>query len=223
MKPATIPTGFETMLSFGLVDALLGRRSRRFFLGAEIPDGVFAYQSQHQPVPLSELEKLLLVTACGGNTSWHHMIYRAQLYAPHLSNYAGLPCRHARYHPLSLRQESPGFPSPAPRRRRTGALGRGEPHPSWVCVLAPSTAESSLKAWRRKQRIAGVLARASPATASSLTAVGCRPPSRAAVQNQASLHERFYMADREGAVPAEGTADQVQRQCGGGTGWLHRP
>jgi hypothetical protein len=89
MKSATIPTGFEQMLSFGLVDALLGRRSRRFFLGAAIPDGVFAYQSHHQPVPLSELEKLLLVTACGGNTSWHHMIYRAQLYAPHLSNYAG--------------------------------------------------------------------------------------------------------------------------------------
>jgi hypothetical protein len=89
MNSATIPMGFEKMLSFGLVEALLGRRSRRFFLGAEIPDGVFAYQSQHQPVPLSELEKLLLVTACGGNTSWHHMIYRAQLYAPHLSNYAG--------------------------------------------------------------------------------------------------------------------------------------
>ena len=89
MERANIPTGFQEMLSFGLVDALLGRRSRRFLMGAEIPDGVFAYRSQHAPVPLSELEKLLVVTACGGNTSWHHMIYRAQLYAPHLSNYAG--------------------------------------------------------------------------------------------------------------------------------------
>jgi hypothetical protein len=89
MKTKPIPPGFEDMLSFPFIEALLGRRSRRFFMGAEIPDGVFTYKSRHEPVPLSELEKLLVVTACGGNTSWHHMIYRAQLYAPHLSNYAG--------------------------------------------------------------------------------------------------------------------------------------
>lgn len=89
MERATFPNGFQHMLSFGLVDALLGRRSRRFFMGAEIPDGVFAYRSQHEPFPISELEKLLVVNACGGNTAWHHMIHRAQLYAPHLSNYAG--------------------------------------------------------------------------------------------------------------------------------------
>jgi hypothetical protein len=76
------------MLAFGLVEALMGRRARRFFMGAEIPDGVFAYKSRHRPVPLSELEKLLVVTACGGNTGWHHLIHRAKLYAPHLSNYA---------------------------------------------------------------------------------------------------------------------------------------
>jgi hypothetical protein len=40
-------------------------------------------------VPLSELEKLLVVTACRGNTGWHHLLYRAKLYAPHLSNYSG--------------------------------------------------------------------------------------------------------------------------------------
>jgi hypothetical protein len=40
-------------------------------------------------VPLSELEKLLVISACGGNTGWNHLIYRAQRYAPHLSNYAG--------------------------------------------------------------------------------------------------------------------------------------
>lgn len=76
------------MLGFGLVEALLGRRSRRFFMGAEIPDGVFAHKSGHEVVPLSELEKLLVVTACGGNTGWNHLIYRGQRYAPHLSNYA---------------------------------------------------------------------------------------------------------------------------------------
>ena len=89
MEKMKIPSGFQDMLSFGLIDALLGRRSRRFFMGAEIPDGVFAYKSKHTPIPLSELEKLLVVLACGGNTSWHHLIYRAERYAPYLSNYAG--------------------------------------------------------------------------------------------------------------------------------------
>ena len=85
----TFPPGFQDMLEFGFIEALTGRRARRFFMGAEIPDGVLAYKSRHDPVPLSELEKLLVVTACGGNTGWHHMLYRAKLYAPHLSNYSG--------------------------------------------------------------------------------------------------------------------------------------
>ncbi len=84
-----LPTGFKDMVSFGLIDALLGRRSRRFFMGAEIPDGVFAYKSRHKPLPLTELEKLLVVAACGSNTSWHYLIYRGKRYAPYLSNYAG--------------------------------------------------------------------------------------------------------------------------------------
>jgi hypothetical protein len=83
-----VPPGLADLFEFPLVSALLGRRSRRFFMGAEIPDGVFAYRSRHEPVPLSELEKLLVVAACGGNTSWHYMHYRAQRYAPELSNYA---------------------------------------------------------------------------------------------------------------------------------------
>ena len=89
MESHRFPPGFQDMLNFGLVEAILGRRSRRFFRGAEIPDGVFAYKSRHKAMPLSELEKLLVVMACGGNTSWHHMIYRARRYAPHLSNYSG--------------------------------------------------------------------------------------------------------------------------------------
>ena len=89
MQKLPLPPGFQDMLGFGLVEALLGRRSRRFFRGAEIPDGVFAYKSKHPPLPLSELEKLLVVLACGGNTNWHHLIYRAARYAPHLSNYCG--------------------------------------------------------------------------------------------------------------------------------------
>lgn len=89
MTNKAIPSGFHDMMAFGLIEALLGRRSRRFFIGAEIPDGVFAYKSRYEPLPLSDLEKMLVVSASGGNTSWHHMIYRAARYAPHLSNYAG--------------------------------------------------------------------------------------------------------------------------------------
>jgi hypothetical protein len=57
-------------------------------MGAEIPDGVFAYRSKNEVIPLSELEKLLVVTACGANTGWNNLIYRAERYAPFLSNYA---------------------------------------------------------------------------------------------------------------------------------------
>ena len=53
MKTSDLPDGFRDVLSFGLVEALLGRRSRRFFMGAEIPDGVFKYKSRFEPVPLT--------------------------------------------------------------------------------------------------------------------------------------------------------------------------
>lgn len=89
MDTSTLPRGFADMQRFGLLEALLGRRSRRFFMGAEIPDGVFTYKSQHALEPLSDLEKWLVVAACAGNTSWHHLIYRAERYAPYLSNYVG--------------------------------------------------------------------------------------------------------------------------------------
>jgi hypothetical protein len=89
MKNMATPPGFQDLLKFPFIEALLGRRSRRFFMGAEIPDGVLAFKSRKKPMPLDQLEKLLVVSACGGNTSWHHMIYRAARYAPHLSNYAG--------------------------------------------------------------------------------------------------------------------------------------
>jgi hypothetical protein len=89
MKQSTQPPGFQDLATFGLIESLLGRRSRRFFQGAEIPDGVFKYKSKHKHMPLSDLEKMLVLSACGGNTSWHHMIYRGSPYAPTLSNYAG--------------------------------------------------------------------------------------------------------------------------------------
>lgn len=75
-------------LNTPFLEVLLGRRSRRFFMGAAIPDGVFQYASRQAPLPLTDLEKRLVLLACGGNTGWNHLIYRAERYAPHLSNYA---------------------------------------------------------------------------------------------------------------------------------------
>jgi hypothetical protein len=76
------------LAAFPLVEALFGRRSRRFALGDELPDGPLAYTSRHQPQPLDELERLLVLSAMGGTTGWHYSITRHARYAPHLSNYA---------------------------------------------------------------------------------------------------------------------------------------
>ena len=74
---------------FPLVEALYGRRSRRFPVGGEIPDGPLAYRSEHEPEPLTDLERLLVLTACAGTTGWHYAIMRHARYAPHLANYSG--------------------------------------------------------------------------------------------------------------------------------------
>ena len=52
--------------SYPLFEALYGRRSRRFGLGFELPEGPFRYKSAHAPVPLSEIEEALLVGAGAG-------------------------------------------------------------------------------------------------------------------------------------------------------------
>jgi hypothetical protein len=84
-----LPKGFEDVLAFPLSAALLGRRARRFSMGSTIPDGPLAYESRHEPLPLSDLEQILVLTAAGGNTGWHYAITRNATYAPHLANYAG--------------------------------------------------------------------------------------------------------------------------------------
>jgi hypothetical protein len=77
------------LAAFPLLDALYGRRSRRFPLGGAIPDGLLAYTSRHAPMPLSELERLLVLTSMGGTTGWYYAITRHARYAPYLANYAG--------------------------------------------------------------------------------------------------------------------------------------
>lgn len=77
------------LLKFPLIEAIAGRRARRFCLGAEIPDGTLAFKSKHKPMPLSEIEQLIVLSTMGGVTRWYFAIMRHARYAPRLSNYCG--------------------------------------------------------------------------------------------------------------------------------------
>ena len=81
------PKGVEDVLSFPFIEALHGRRARRFGLGSEIPGGPFEFKSRHEPEPLSELEEMLVVTAASGNTGWHYMLPHSDRYSPQLPAY----------------------------------------------------------------------------------------------------------------------------------------
>lgn len=56
---------------FPLLDAVFGRRARRFGLGMEIPSGPLAFRSRHEPLPLSELETSVLLAVGTGVSGWH--------------------------------------------------------------------------------------------------------------------------------------------------------
>ncbi len=58
-------------MEFPLFRAIMGRRSRRFGLGMEIPSGPLKFTSRSAPVPLSELEQTLLITAGTGVSGWN--------------------------------------------------------------------------------------------------------------------------------------------------------
>ena len=64
----TLKNTLNDFLRFPLSEAIAGRRARRFCLGAEIPDGVLSYKSKHDPLPLSDIEQLLLLSYMGGVT-----------------------------------------------------------------------------------------------------------------------------------------------------------
>ncbi len=51
MQKAKLPVGFKDVLKFPFIEGLMRRRSRRFFMGAEIPEGVFAHKSGHEILP----------------------------------------------------------------------------------------------------------------------------------------------------------------------------
>ncbi|MEW5796674.1 MAG: hypothetical protein AB1772_09995 [Candidatus Zixiibacteriota bacterium] len=89
LESTTAARGLETVLQFTLLEALHGRRARRFSLGASIPDGPLAYTSQHAPMPLSDLEQMLVLTAVAGNTGWLYLHPFNKRYLPNIPNYAG--------------------------------------------------------------------------------------------------------------------------------------
>ncbi|MBV1927741.1 MAG: hypothetical protein KUG62_11320 [Rhodobacteraceae bacterium] len=84
-----LPQGLKEAANFPLIEAIHGRRSRRFAKGASIPDGPLAYTSNQAPEALSEMEQMLLLTTVGGNTGWSNLIPHNRTYAPKTPNYAG--------------------------------------------------------------------------------------------------------------------------------------
>lgn len=62
---------FAEMAQFPLFDAIFGRRSRRFGLGMTIPDGPLAYCSKHEPLALSDLERIVLLLCGAGISGWN--------------------------------------------------------------------------------------------------------------------------------------------------------
>lgn len=79
----------ERLANFPLLNAILGRRSRRFPLGGHIPDGPFAFRSNSPPQPLDDIETSIITSCMIGNTGWNNLIPYNAKYAPHLPNYAG--------------------------------------------------------------------------------------------------------------------------------------
>jgi hypothetical protein len=62
---------FDNLMKFPFVQALFGRRARRFGLGMELPSGPLAYKSKKEPIPLSETEQMILVAAATGVSGWN--------------------------------------------------------------------------------------------------------------------------------------------------------
>ena len=72
MKPERVgePDVDGGLARYPLLDAMRGRRSRRFGMGMKIPDGPFAYESRHEPLPLTEAEEAALAFAACGVTGY---------------------------------------------------------------------------------------------------------------------------------------------------------
>jgi hypothetical protein len=82
------PRGLDEAVRFPLLEALQGRRARRFPLGASIDAGPLAFRSRQAPMPLSDLERMMILTAVAGNTGWLNLHPFNPRYAPGIPNYA---------------------------------------------------------------------------------------------------------------------------------------
>ena len=79
--------GLVQTATFPLLEAIHGRRSRRFAKGASIPDGPLAFTSRHAPEPLDPVEQMLLISTIAGNTGWANLFAHHPGYAGQLPNY----------------------------------------------------------------------------------------------------------------------------------------
>ena len=58
------------LLQSPLFSSVFGRRAPRFGLGMEIPTGPLAFTSRHDPMPLSDLERSILLAAGTRVSGW---------------------------------------------------------------------------------------------------------------------------------------------------------
>ena len=79
---------WQHVLNFPLVEALFGRRSRRFGFGMTLPDGPLAYTSAHEPLALNEAEQGLMICAATGISGWNFGIPFTSTDSDRLSNYS---------------------------------------------------------------------------------------------------------------------------------------
>lgn len=84
---STLPRGLVETAGFPLIEAIHGRRSRRFAKGASIPNGPLAFTSRQAPEPLDPTEQMLLIATIAGNTGWANLFAHHPDYAGRLPNY----------------------------------------------------------------------------------------------------------------------------------------
>jgi hypothetical protein len=82
-----LPRGLVQAATFPLIEAIHGRRSRRFAKGASIPEGPLAFTSRQAPAPLDPAEQMLLIATIAGNTGWANLFAHHPGYAGQLPNY----------------------------------------------------------------------------------------------------------------------------------------
>jgi len=68
---ATHSNPMTDLFQYPLMQAIFGRRARRFGLGMEIPSGPLAFKSRSKPYPLTELEQAVLIAAGTGVSGWN--------------------------------------------------------------------------------------------------------------------------------------------------------